>query len=33
MLIQTKIDGLTQLKGEITKADGANAAITLVESN
>ena len=33
MLIQTKIDGLTHLIGEITKADGAHAAITLVESN
>ena len=33
MLNQTEIDGLTQLNGEITKADGAHAAITLVESN
>ena len=33
MLNQTKIDGLTQLNGEITKADGAHAAITLVESH
>ena len=33
MLIQTKIDGLTHLIGEITKADGAHAAITLVESH
>ena len=33
MLIQTKIDGLTHLIGEITKADGAHAAITFVESN
>jgi hypothetical protein len=32
-LNQTKIDGLTHLIGEITKADGAHAAITLVESN
>jgi hypothetical protein len=33
MLNQTEIDGLTQLNGEITKADGEHAAITLVESN
>ena len=33
MLNQTKIDGLTHLIGEITKADGAHAAMTLVESN
>jgi hypothetical protein len=33
MLNQTEIDGVTQLNGEITKADGAHAAITLVESN
>ena len=33
MLNQTIIDGITHLIGEITKADGAHAAITLVESN
>jgi hypothetical protein len=33
MLNQTEIDGVTQLNGEITKADGEHAAITLVESN
>ena len=32
-LNQTEIDGVTQLNGEITKEDGKNAVIELVESN
>ena len=31
MLIQTKIDGLTHLIGEITKADGATSLLLLIE--
>ena len=31
MLIQTKIDGLTHLIGEITKADGTTSLLLLIE--
>ncbi len=31
LLIQTKIDGVTQLNGEITKADGTTSLLLLIE--
>ena len=31
MLNQTKIDGITQLNGEITKADGTTSLLLLIE--